>query len=483
MLTIRGRECLQQADLVLYDGLVNPLLLQYSPALAERTARVSGPDGKRLNQDEINRQLVEAALSGKTVVRLKGGDPYIFGRGTEEAAALREAGVPFEVVPGITAATAAGEYAGISVTHRRLASAVAFVTGHEDPEKAERLDYAALAMFPGTLVFYMGLARLPAIADSLIEHGMDPQTPACVVSRASTTRQQTVTATVESVASAAAAARLPAPSLIIVGQCARQHEALKWFELQPLFGLRIGITRAASQAEPVIRDVVAMGGDPVLMPMFEPVPPASWDEVDSTIDRLSEFDWVAFTSGNAVRFFCDRLIHLGFDARRFAAARIAAVGTSTAACLQDYGLKADVVPEQHNAESLAAAILDAGVDGRLLWPRGRVAKDALPETLSAAGVEVRPLIVYGTRDVPLDDATARAIESGDIDWIGVSSPAVAGQLVQSGVNTAAVRIAAISEDTAATVRELGLEVDAVAATSGWDGILRAIAASKANRHV
>ncbi|HUG89779.1 MAG TPA: uroporphyrinogen-III C-methyltransferase, partial [Planctomycetaceae bacterium] len=237
LITLRGLELLRRADLVLYDGLVNPLLLRHTSAECERTCRSPQPEDRRLAQEDVNRRLIAAARDGRTVVRLKGGDPFIFGRGGEEAAALAAAGIPFEVVPGITAATAAAAYAGISLTHRDLASAVAFITGHEDPAKGETsIDYALLARFDGTLVFYMGLHRLPAIVESLLAHGKPPDTPACVISRGTLPAQRTVEAPLAELAAAVRAAELKPPSLIVVGGCARQRRDIAWFERRPLFG-------------------------------------------------------------------------------------------------------------------------------------------------------------------------------------------------------------------------------------------------------
>lgn len=289
LLTLRGLDCLRQADLVLYDGLVNPLLLRHSAAEAERTCRADTARGRLLPQSEINERLIAAAREGKTVVRLKGGDPFVFGRGGEEAAALQAAGIPYEIVPGVTAAVAASAYAGISLTHRDFASAVAFVTGHEDPNKkcislesipggrksgncgtatleSICLDYHALAAFPGTLVFYMGLHRLPEIVDALLNAGKPPLTPACVISCGTLAAQQVISAPLSELREKVRRAQLHAPSLIVVGDCIRQRETLAWFENRPLFGLTIGVTRPVGQAGSAIDRLIEMGAQPLLMP-------------------------------------------------------------------------------------------------------------------------------------------------------------------------------------------------------------------------
>ena len=356
LISVRGVECLKLADEVLYDGLVNPLLLRHTHAHCERTCRSDGPDGRILKQDDINQRLVDAAMAGKTVVRLKGGDPFIFGRGSEEAACLRKHGIEYEIVPGITAATAAGEYAGFSLTHRESASMVTFVTGHEAPDKSgSALDYSQLAASPGTLVFYMGLHHLPQISQSLLDHGKSPDTPTAVISRATTPFQRTIVAPLKEIASAVAEAKLHAPSLIIVGDCVRQREELAWFEERPLFGQKIGITRPADQAEPQIKRAFELGAQPVLMPAIEITPIDDWAEVDATLERLSEFDWLIFTSVNGVHALLDRLWNTGGDARQLAGLRIATIGTSTAQALAEYHLQVDLVPDEFRAEALAKA--------------------------------------------------------------------------------------------------------------------------------
>ncbi len=481
LLTLKGQRCLQDADLVLYDGLVNPLLLLHTRATAERTSRVAGPNGKHLQQDEINRRLIAAARQGKTVVRLKGGDPFIFGRGTEEATALREAEIPFEVVPGITAAVGAGAFAGISFTHRQLSSAVAFVTGHEDPEKPHRLDYAALAAFPGTLVFYMGLTRLPAIVGSLREHGLPADTPACVVSRATTTRQRTVSGHLSDIAERVAGAQLAAPSLIVVGPCATQHESLRWFEHKPLFGTRIGVTRAARQAGPAIDRILDLGGEPVLMPLIETTAAGDSDQAERTFERLQDFAWLAFTSANGVRHYLNLLRNSGRDARSLAGLRIAAVGPGTAEELSRFGLTADLIPDDHSAAALADAIIATELRGPALWPRGRQSRETLQVALTDAGLPVEPIDVYETRPVSLTPAARREIESGAVDWIALSSPSTASSLADSGVTLPAnVRLAAISPLTAAAAVEAGLPRPTIADTATWDGLIEIIVA-RANR--
>lgn len=486
LLTLRGLECLQKADLILYDGLVNPLLLRHTSALAERTCRTLTPEGRVLRQDEINARLISAAREGKTVVRLKGGDPFIFGRGSEEAAALVAARVPFEVVPGVTAATAAGEYAGISLTHREQASAVTFVTGHEDPEKeATSIDYKVLAAFSGTLVFYMGLHRLESIVGSLIAAGKPRDTPACVISRATMPLQKTVAARLEDLPPAVQAARLSAPSVIVVGECVRQREKIAWFEKRPLFGMRVGITRPSVAAGETIARALQLGAQPVLMPTIEVLPLDDLSEVDGVLKRLDEYDWLVFSSSNGVTALLGRLWSSGGDMRCLSSLRLAAIGPTTDEALGQFHLRADVVPPTFRAEVLAETLKPLVRGKRVLWARASRARDVLPQQLESVGAAIDELVVYRHVDVPaLPDEAHAAIERGGVDWIGLSSPSIARSLacLLSPAATAqlgrAVSLASISPVTSAAAREVGLPIAAEATTHTWDGIFEAIMAAE-----
>ncbi|MEX0703551.1 MAG: uroporphyrinogen-III C-methyltransferase [Planctomycetales bacterium] len=485
LLTLRGRECLRRADLVLYDGLANPLLLSHTAARAERTARSADPARRALHQEEINQRLIDAARAGKTVVRLKGGDPFVFGRGSEEAAALAAAGVPFEVVPGVTAAIAAGEYAGISLTHREFASAVAFVTGHEDPAKeAPAIDYANLARFGGTLVFYMGLHRLEHIVDSLLAAGKPADVPACVISRATTPLQRTVTAPLGELAAAVRQAELRPPSLIVVGECVRQRARIAWFERRPLFGLRIGITRAEAQAGETIARCLELGAQPVLLPTLAIGPPDDPAAVEAALDRLETFDWLVFTSANGVAGLLGRLWERGEDARRLGRVRIATIGPATAEALAAYRLRPDLVPESFRAESLAEGLAPRAAGGRVLWARANRGRDVLPQALEAAGAILEQVVVYRSDDVAEFPPAARAaLEAGEVDWIGLSSPSIARAVARLLPDAArdrlgtSLRLASISPVTTAAAQEAGLPVSAEAVEFTWEGIFAAIRAA------
>jgi len=482
LISVRGVECLRQADIVLYDGLVNPLLLRHTSARCERTCRSDAPDGRVLKQDEINQRLVDAALSGRTVVRLKGGDPFIFGRGSEEAACLRAHGIEFEIVPGITAAVAASEYAGFSLTHREQASMVTFVTGHEATDKAgARLDYQLLAKQPGTLVFYMGLARLPEIVKSLLEHGRAGTTPAAVISRATTPLHRTVTASLADLPQAVQEGGLHAPSLIVIGECVRQREELRWFEDRPLFGLRIGITRPVAQADAQIARALELGAQPVLMPLIEVKPIGETTALDDVLQRLDQFDWCVFTSVNGVESLLNRLWETGGDMRRVAGLKFAAIGTSTAAALARFHLRADVVPDEFRAEGLAAALKPLVSGQRVLWPRATRGRDVLLEDLAQAGAVVEAVPVYQNVDADqLPEAALDALLRDEVDWIALSSPSIArslARLLPEAVKNkpdSTLRLASISPVTSAAARDCGLPVHAEALTYTWDGLFEAI---------
>ncbi len=488
LLTLRGLECLQKADLVLYDGLVNPLLLRHTRAEAERTCRAESAASGLIKQDEINDYLVAAAKAGKTVVRLKGGDPYIFGRGSEEAAALAAAGIPFEVVPGITAATAAAIYAGLSLTHREEASAVAFITGHEDPAKGVTvLDYTALASFPGTLVFYMGLSRVQNIASALMSKGKPTETPVAVICRATTPFQKTVQGTLATIANDVKQGGLHAPSLVVVGNCVRLRETVGWFENRPLLGVKLGITRPEDQVDESIARACELGAQPVVLPTIEIEHPADWGEVDGAIRRLSRFAWLVFTSGNGVRHFMGRVYELGLDARALGTCQLAVVGRETARSLAAFGLKADLVPATFRAEGLVAELGPLVAGKQVLWPTASRGRDVLIEGLTQAGAQVTAVVAYQNRDIshwpPVErDAFAR----GEIHYVGLSSPSIARNFAR--LSAAAVSVAnagssgtglptklvSISPLTTEAAREAGLEIAGEAAEPTWDGVLSEI---------
>ncbi|MCH9655527.1 MAG: uroporphyrinogen-III C-methyltransferase [Planctomycetes bacterium] len=484
LITIKGIECLQQADLILYDGLVNPLLLQHVSSAVERTCRVEvGSKNRRmLQQDEINQRLIAAAREGKIVVRLKGGDPFIFGRGSEEAVALRNAGIDFEVVPGITAATAAAGYAGISVTHRAHASAVALITGHEDPDKTDSsLDFEVLAKFPGTLVFYMGLHKIDHIVNSLIQAGKSKDTLAAVISRGTTPFQKTVQTNLSELPESVRQAGLVAPSLIVIGECVSLRDQIAWFEQKPLFGLRIGITRSWEQSATEIKFALKSGAQPVLLPTIEIGPPRDWKPVDDAISHLDKYQWLVFTSANGVQYFLNRLWEIGFDARRLAHLKIATIGPSTAEALNAYHLRTDLIPSHYRAEDLAEALKPLVGQQKILWAGANRGREVLQRELAEVSATVDKVVVYENHDVKAwDSESINLLESGEVDWIGLSSPSIARNLSRLLSDKAreqigkTIKLASISPVTTQAAREVGLQIAVEAEEYHWEGIFAAI---------
>lgn len=484
LITVRAAEVLRQADLVLYDGLVNPLLLRLASGRCERTSRIRREGAVIVSQEEINRRLIEAARQGLNVVRLKGGDPCIFGRGGEEAEALRQAGIAFEIIPGITAATAAAEYSGISFTDRHAASAVAFVTAHEDPlREGTRLCFRALAQFPGTLVFYMGLSRLAELCSRLQENGLAGTTPAAVICRATLPTQQLLTGTLSTLAGLAEEAGLQPPSLVVVGECVNQRRGLSWYEQLPLFGLSIGVPRAEEQAGDVLEQIVRGGGEPVLMPLLE-IQPAGAEEserIQRRLADLSDVDWLIFTSANGVREFFRQLRLAGRDVRALGGVRAACVGRSTAACLEERGIVADLVPETFRAESLAEALVSEVAGRRVLWVRGSRGRDVLPVQLSAAGAVVEQMVVYRNEDAAgLGSEIWERIRGGRLDWICLSSPAMARRLAEllreAGLwpLPETTRLASISRLTTGAAADCGMVITVEAEEATWRGLMGAV---------
>ena len=492
LITVRAAQLLAEADLVLHDGLVNPLLLKLASGQLERTARIRRDGQSIVPQTEINDRLIHEARLGKRVVRLKGGDPYIFGRGSEEAAALHAANVPFEVVPGITAASAAAVYAGISCTHRDLASAVALITAHEDPTRdTSRLDFTALARFPGTLVFYMALSRLQFVCSELVRCGLAASTPAAVVSHASLPSQKVVTGTLADIHSHVLTAGLRPPSLLIVGDCVQQRSQLNWFEQLPLFGLTIGIARPEDQSHDAAELVTRLGGEPVVMPLIEiqPVDQHQAALIRHTIERLHDFQWLIWTSANGVTEFFRHLRLAGRDARALAALKLACVGDSTARKLAEFSLHADLVPPQFNAESLAHELIRLAPAQHMLWAKASRARDTLPNLLANAGVTLEQLVVYENRDVPsLATDTIQQLRDGSLHWITLTSPAAARRLAEllqhAQLEPASIsaRIASISPLTTTAARKANLPVHAEAHAPDWAQLLDSIATATATHH-
>ncbi|HZR14079.1 MAG TPA: uroporphyrinogen-III C-methyltransferase [Acidimicrobiia bacterium] len=474
LLTVRGAEVLARADVVVHDRLASAALLELAPREAERIDVGKAPGRVEMEQHDIDALLVERGRAGQTVVRLKGGDPFVFGRGGEEAEALAAAGVPFEVVPGITSAIAAPAYAGIPVTHRGLSTHFTVVTGHEDPAKGRTdVDWEALARAGGTLVVLMGVGRLPAIVDRLLAGGLPPDTPVAAVRNGTRLDQASVRGTLATIASL----DVRAPSAIVVGPVAALD--LAWFESRPLFGRTVVVTRAREQASGLRARLEDLGAQVVELPAIAIEP------VDVVLPDLGAYEWLVLTSANGVDALFDRgLRPAGLDARALAGLRIAAIGPGTASALATRGITADLVPERFVAESLLDAFpAPGGARGRaarVLLARAEQARDVLPDGLRARGYDVDVLVLYRTTTSRPDDAALAAVRDGRVDAVTFTSSSTVRNLCEVLGGPLADRpsggplVVSIGPVTSATARDLGVRVDAEATEHTIDGLVAAL---------
>jgi len=398
LMTVKGLACLKKADVVIYDHLANEQLLDSAKTGAEKIYVGKKGGEHTLPQEKINALIIAKAGEGKTIVRLKGGDPFIFGRGGEEAEELAEAGLPFEIVPGVTSAIAAPAYAGIPLTHRAYTSTVAFITGHEDPSKEEsQIAWDKIATGIGTLVFLMGAGNLPRIASELVKHGRSPQTPVALIRWGTLPEQETYLGTLETIGKMAEVHRVKPPVIILVGEVAALRNKLNWFETLPLFGKKIVVTRSREQASDLSERLRQVGALPIEFPTIEILPPERFDDLDHCAARLGEYDWIIFTSVNGVRFFIDRIVKLGKDIRDLKGPRIAAIGPKTAEELELLKIKVSFVPEEYRAEAVYEGLQKEDLRGkRILIPRAKMARDVLPAELRNAGAQVDVVEVYRT---------------------------------------------------------------------------------------
>lgn len=488
LLTLRGARALSEADVVVYDYLANSALLAHARSEAE-TIYVGKKAGSHTRtQDEINGLLVQRAQAGQRVVRLKGGDPFVFGRGGEEALALAEAGIPFEVVPGVTSAIAAPAYAGIPVTHRGLASSFAVITGHEDPTKEESaIDWAYLARGVDTLVFLMGVGNLPRIVDQLFRHGRSPETPVALVRWGTLPRQQSVRGTLATIVDQVNAANLKPPAVAVIGAVAGLGDALRWFEALPLFGQRVLVTRTRQQASALSTQLRSLGAEANELPTIQIAPPENWESLDVTLADLATYDAIVFTSVNGVRFFWERLRHAGHDARALSGLHLSAIGPATAGELERHGLCADFVPDTYVAEAIVAGLGD--VHGRrFLLPRADIARPALADLLRQGGGEVDEVATYRTLRPETDDDELRTLlrestiatftSSSTVRNLATLAHKAGLDLVQA---LGHATIACIGPITAATAREVGLPVHVVATEYTIDGLVDALVCHADNR--
>jgi uroporphyrinogen III methyltransferase / synthase len=478
LMTARSLELIAAADSILYDRLIPPAALAGARDDAELRYVGKKPGEDSVSQDRIHEELAERASRGLSVVRLKGGDPFVFGRGGEEAEALRAAGVEFEVVPGVTAGVAAPAYAGIPVTHRDDASAVAFVTGHEDPDKDETaLDWDALARFPGTLVLYMGVRNLPEIARRLAAAGRDPGEPAAAVERGTLGGQRHVTATLGTLAEAVAAAELKPPSILLFGPVAARRDSVAWLERRPLHGKRVVVTRARAQASGMAATLAALGAEVVELPAIRIEPRIETSEVRDAVEAIHSYALVCLTSPNGVHLLFEAMAAAGRDTRALAQAQVAAIGPGTAAALREHGVIADVVPERSIAEALVGALAPVPVKGKpVLVARAAEARDVLPDALRDRGADVDVVALYET---VREDPGAEAIEAAmAADYVTFTSSSTVRNFLETtgGRLPDGARVASIGPVTSATLRDAGFEAHVEAERHDPEGLVEALLA-------
>lgn len=477
LITLRGLEAIQRADVVVYDRLASPRLLKHMKAGAEKIFVGKLPDKHMMKQEEISRLLVDLALQGKTVTRLKGGDPSVFGRVGEEAELLAEHGIRFEIVPGITSAIAVPAYAGIPVTHRDFTSSFSIVTGHEYKNKTySQVNWDNLAQASGTLIFLMGVANLEQICTELIRGGKSPQTPVALIRWGTWMEQETLTGTLTDIADKVKAAGFQSPAVTIVGEVVKLRDKLAWFETKPLFGRRILVTRARSQASELSSQIDELGGEAVEFPVIRTRPPSRPEaqaERDEALNRLSIYDWVLFTSANGVEFFMERLRELRLDIRALGNARLAAVGPKTAAALAQYGLLAEVVPSEFDGDALLDAIAPELRPGQnVLLATADIARAYLPEQLRERGLNVTKIDIYETvLDTEGGSEIIELLKQNMLHIVTFTSSSTVTNLLRALQELGETeplkllqgcKIACIGPRTAATAQEAGLQVDYLA---------------------
>jgi len=471
LITVKGRKILERADSVLYDHLANERLLDLAPAGAERVYVGKKRSRHEFSQDEIAQMLIERARRGWIVVRLKGGDPFIFGRGGEEMEALAAAGIPFEIVPGVTTPLGIAAYTGVPLTHREHTSAVTFVTGHS----VEAIDWSKVGASE-TIVLFMGLVHFPAIARELIRHGRSPKTPAMAVRWATRPDQQTITGTLADLPGLIDRDALRPPATIVIGEVVALRERFNWFERLPLFGKRIVITRDRRQAMELAEPLEALGAETLLLPVIEVRAPADASPLDQAIGRLDDYDWIIFTSVNGVRYFVEALDRSQQDLRALKA-KLCTIGPATRAAVEALHLRVDRMPEEYVAESLLEALAGDDLKGqRIMLPRAAVARDIVPVTLRERGAIVEVVEAYRTVIPEAASARARELLARKPDWITFTSSstvtnwiAVAGREALNGV-----KIASIGPITSATARECGLTVEVEANPHTIEGLVTAL---------
>jgi uroporphyrinogen III methyltransferase/synthase len=479
LVTLRAKECIERADVIVYDHLANPEMLSWAREDAEIIYAGKEADEHSLSQQEINGLLVEKARAGKEVVRLKGGDPFVFGRGAEEAKAIADAGVQFEIVPGITSAIAGPAYAGIPVTHRAANSHVTFFTGHEDPAKTESaIDYAALAKLGGTQVMLMGVQRLGTITREMLKHGVREDLPVALVRWATTGRQETLTGNLQNIAQRAVASGFEAPAVAVFGEVVALRENLNWYENRPLSGKRIVVTRTRKQASVLSDKLRALGAQVIEFPTIRIEPPSDLRAFAELVQDAHMYDWIVFTSANGVDAFFEIFFKLYDDAREIGGARIAAIGPATAQRVKDFHLHVDLQPEEFVAEAVVKAFQkDGSVENlRILLVRAEKARDVLPRDLSGLGAIVDEAFAYRTVPETRDTTGARRrLANEGADLITFTSSSTVENFLALGLSwPKGMQVASIGPITSKTARDHGLTVDIEARRHDIEGLVQAI---------
>jgi len=479
LITLRAKECIENADAIVYDHLANPEALGWARDDAEIVYVGKTSGGSHVSQDEINALLVEKARDGKQVVRLKGGDPFVFGRGAEEAQVIADAGIPFEIVPGITSSIAGPAYAGIPITHRAHNSHVTFFTGHEDPAKTESaIDYAALAKLGGTQVMLMGVERLGSIANEMMKHGVRGDLPVALVRWATTGRQETLTGTLQDIAQKAAASGFEAPAVAVFGEVVALRDKLNWYEKRPLLGKRIVVTRTRKQASVLSSKLRTLGAHVIELPTIRIEPPSDLREFAELVQDAHIYDWIVFTSANGVEAFFNIFFKLYDDTREIGGARIAAIGPATAQRVNDFHLHVDLQPEEFVAENVAREFKNQGSieNLKILLVRAEKARDVLPKELSALGAILDEGFAYRTVPETRDTTGAREQLAKDgADLITFTSSSTVQNFLALGLPwPKGMRVASIGPITSQTARDNGLKIDVEAKRHDIDGLVQAI---------
>ncbi|MGN0709255.1 MAG: uroporphyrinogen-III C-methyltransferase [Anaerovoracaceae bacterium] len=481
LFTLKGRKCLEEADVVVYDRLSDPRILGWAKKDAERVYVGKASSHHTMKQEDISQLLVDRAKEGKTVARLKGGDPFVFGRGGEEAILLEENGIPFELVPGITSAVAVPEYAGIPVTHRKVAASFSVITGHEDPTRAESgINWEAIANGADTLVFLMGIENLEKITAQLMKYGRPADTPAAVIRWGTHPEQRTLVTTVGKACEDVKNAGLRPPAIFIVGEVVKLRETMNWFETKPLFGKTIVVTRARAQASALTERLEEEGAAVIEVPAIKICGPDDPGLVDDAIDRLKDFDWIIFTSANGVERFFEMLYGRGLDARALAGLGVGAIGPATSEELMEHGISADVVPDSYKAEDLSEALLSRMKKGsRVMIARAAEARAVLPDTLREAGMDVEIVPVYRTEaDCGNMDELRDALREGRADCVTFTSSSTVRNFMKALDGDASLlsgtAAAAIGPVTAAECGKFGIKPEVTAEKYTIDGLVEAI---------